>query len=90
MLALSTLPTRNDASDADVLVEVGPVDAFPIGDQLPVASLGWRPVRQTWIPPERYGDPSPINEVDAQPLAGYFEACCKRFALKYQSSHATP
>jgi hypothetical protein len=28
--------------------------------------------------------------VDAQPLAGYFEACCKRFALKYQSSHATP
>ena len=65
-LCLARRPTGEKASDADVFVEIRPVDAFPAPDQPPVRTLGGRPMYKARVPGQGHANGSAVDEVNHQ------------------------
>lgn len=64
-LALKKIP------DADVFVEVRPVEPAPLTDQSPMPPFLGRAVKQPRIPRKRHGDRSTVRQFDAQRVVGH-------------------
>ena len=47
---------QEQSLDADVLVEIGPMDSLATADDVPVGPLPTVAVKESWIPAERHGD----------------------------------
>ena len=69
-LRFTRTPTPKQALNADILVEVGPVDPFAPPDQPPVASLSGRPVHEPRVPRKRHGQGPTIHQIDDQCILG--------------------
>ena len=65
-LCLAGGATGKKAGNADVFVQVGPVDTFAAPDQAPVRALRSCPICKTWVPGQRHADGSAIDKVDNQ------------------------
>ena len=63
-------PACQKTFDADVFVEVRPVDSLAFTDQTPVSSFGLATMRQSRVPRERDGDRTPIEQVHYQGIVG--------------------
>jgi hypothetical protein len=69
-LALPGALPEQEILHADVLVEVGPVDAFPVADQAPIMPLFRRAMVKPQIPTRGDRDGPAIGEIDCQRLFG--------------------
>lgn len=76
-LAFSGGLAGKEILDADVLVQLGPVDAAAVSDQPPMVSLVGCPVGKSRIPGNRYGDRTTIGEVDGQGVVVDVHTCCR-------------
>ena len=87
---LTGRPSGKEALDADVLVEVGPMNALTATDQPGMGSLGGAPVKEAWIPGQWGGDGASVGQLNDQRIIGNLhcgglEGC----GIKNQSSHAS-
>src|SRR5439155_17945927 len=69
-LAARSRDTCEQSLDAEVLVDVGPMDALAVGDQLELCALPWRRVEEAREPRKRDAEFSPIVELDAELVTG--------------------
>src|SRR5687768_3418194 len=69
-LALAGGAAGENALDADVLVQVGPVDAGAPADQPPVGALGRGPVSEARVPRQRRRDRPTITQLELHRLVG--------------------
>ena len=65
-LRLTRTPTGEESFDADVLIEIGPVNALAVADESPTRALSIGAVRKPWVPCERYTDGPAVDQVDNQ------------------------
>jgi hypothetical protein len=89
LLSLARSATRQETRDADIFIEIGPVDPLATSNKMPVDPLRRCPVRQTREPRERYGDRSAIRKVRDQSIIAYAYAlgeCSPEFSPR--SAHA--
>jgi hypothetical protein len=74
---------------ADVLVDVGPVNAVTIANQVPVRSLGGRRVRQAPRPGQGHADRSTIDQLSDNRLVGHLDVGDASFNADH-SAHSKP
>src|ERR1700704_4861124 len=83
------VPPLEHSSDAEVLIEVGPVDAHR--HELVVRTLGRRRALEPRIPIERRGDLAPIGERHDKLTGGELNRPRAQIAdINFQSTHAKP
>ncbi|MNC99229.1 hypothetical protein D3C83_174370 [compost metagenome] len=61
MLTLAGPGTAQKILDADILVEVGPMDSLAATDEPPMVLFRNGAVRQAWIPLNGHGDAAPVG-----------------------------
>src|SRR5436309_2054595 len=66
LLVLTGRSSQDQVLDADVLVEIRPVNPLAAPDQTPVAPLVRSAMQQAWIPCEGHRDRPPIVQVNRQ------------------------
>jgi len=54
---------------AQIFVNLGPMDAMAVANELPIRPLGWGRVRESPRPRERHADDAPIGEMSGDGLA---------------------
>lgn len=72
------------AFDANVFIEIGPVETLTTSDQPPIGSLDLSPVRQTRIPRDWHGHGSTIDKMHRQSILGdlhIFGLCRSKVSL---------
>jgi len=62
--------TGEEALDADVLVELGPMDAMATADELPFGLLGGRSMRKTRIPGYGHRHTTSVYQVHHEHVLG--------------------
>ena len=89
LLALAGRFAKHQALDADVFVQVRPVDAFAAPNQPPVVPFLRRAVLQARKPRERRSHVTPVGKFDTQRFAGHAHVFCERRPwFNCQSIHA--
>ncbi|MGH2779909.1 MAG: hypothetical protein ACRDLA_00545 [Thermoleophilaceae bacterium] len=86
--ALSAPPTLEQVLDAEILVQVGPVNAMTASTQLVSLAFLWRCVCETRIPGKRNGQASTVREMNDEAILVDADAYDLWILLKFQSSHA--
>jgi hypothetical protein len=66
MLTLSRRPADEQVLDADVFVEVWPVDSSSLADEPPATPLLDRAVKEAGIPGQRHRDGAAVGQLDRQ------------------------
>lgn len=56
--------------DANVFVQVGPMNSLSLADQTPIAPLGNRSMRQPRIPCQGHSDRPPVGKLDGERVVG--------------------
>jgi hypothetical protein len=84
LLGLGTKETR----DAQIFVQVRPVNSGPVAKQLVVFELLGRCAKQTREPCQRNGDPSAVGKHDGQFVAGEGNLLRARVSLRKGRTHA--
>ena len=74
LLRLRRSATREQALNADIFVQFGPMNPFATPDQTPIEPLGGRAVCQPWEPRERRRDRPAIRQVHAQRIIAHSHA----------------
>jgi hypothetical protein len=69
-LALTRRSASEKAGDADIFVEVGPVNAFAPADQSPMFTFRRCPVREARVPWQRHAHGAAVDEIDDQGVLG--------------------
>jgi len=71
-------PPRQEALNANVLIQIRPVNSFAVADKSPVGALNMCPMRQSWEPGERRRDGPAIHQVHGKGIVAYGQAasCC--------------
>ena len=76
--------------DADILVEIRPVDSFPAADQPPIPTLAWRRMNEPGIPRQRYRNRPSVGEIDGECVVADRHAFgARRPPLNRRSAHPT-
>lgn len=65
-LCLARTPPGKKTFDAEVFVQLRPVDALTFSDEPPVSPFRWAAMCESWIPCQRNGDRTTIDECDHQ------------------------
>ena len=65
-LAFAGTRAAEEIFDADVLIEIRPVDPFTSPDETPVITLDWRASRQARVPRDWYRDTATVRKVHRQ------------------------
>src|SRR5437867_3941719 len=68
------------STNTNVFINVRPVDALAIADDLEILALFWRGIRESPGPCQRHADGSTIGELRANPVAGNFQRNDQRIA----------
>jgi hypothetical protein len=63
-LCLAGRAAGKKAGNADVFVQIKPVDTFAAPDQAPVRTLPCCPISKTWVPEQRDAHGSAVDKVD--------------------------
>ena len=88
--ALTGGASANDALNADVLVEVGPMNALSASDKPGMPSLSDGAVKEARIPRKRGGNGAPIRKLNDERIIGDINGgCLEGGGIKNQSSHAS-
>ena len=69
-LGFPRAPTSEKTIDADVFIEIRPVNSLAFPDQTPVPSFGFGAMRQSRVPRERNSNRAPIEKVHDQDIVG--------------------
>ncbi len=64
VLRFTRTPSCKKAFDADVLVQIGPVNTFTFADKAPMSAFGLAATREARVPCERNGDRATIDKFD--------------------------
>jgi hypothetical protein len=80
--------TSQQPLNADMLIEVGPLDGIPLAEQPPMRAFVGRCMHKPWIPAERDTQSTPIQQIDSQPRVSHLDGDGNRFSLKHQSIHS--
>jgi hypothetical protein len=70
-LTLAGRLPEQDVLGADVFIEIGPMNTLALTDQTPIVALLRLAVQQPWVPSQRNGDRSPVNQVNHQRVLGH-------------------
>ena len=57
--------------NAEIFVDLRPMDSMAIADNLVVVSLGWSRVAEPPRPCQRHTDDAPVNEMESNQLVRY-------------------
>jgi hypothetical protein len=76
---LVRFPACQQTLDADIFVEIRPVDALASPDEPRVIPLGSSPVSQAWEPTDGHGDHAAIRKLESQRVVAY----CHRYRLRH-------
>jgi hypothetical protein len=90
LLAFSAMAASQKLLDADVFIQVGPLNGVPIPQQLPILPFRVLGEQEPWIPRQGYDQAPSIGQIDNQVVSRYFNFHCRRFDLKHQSIYAMP
>ena len=90
MPILAAYAPRQQTFDADVLVEIGPLNSVAISQQRTILALCGRCVQQSWIPGQGNAKLAAGDKVNNQIIFSDGDSPCCRFGFKVQSTHAMP
>ena len=80
VLCFTRRPTSEETANADVFVQIGPVNALASANQAPVRAFRWSAMREAGIPEQRHAHGSPVDEVDHERVIGDGHALRQRRA----------
>jgi hypothetical protein len=75
--------TPQDTCNAEIFIDIGPVDALTVPEELPVRPLRGRRVEQARKPGQRHADSSAIDQRHSQLILGYQNILRPRNSLNY-------
>jgi len=79
LLRLTGPAVEQETFDADIFVQIRPMNSLAAGDQTPVGALRWRPTHQTREPRDRDPNRPAIRKVRDYRVIAYAYAQGKRF-----------
>ena len=81
--------TPKEAFDTEVLIDVWPMNALPIAEQLPVLALRCGGPQKTRVPHERNRDSSAVREPNLEFIVSYADILSE-WDVSCRTSHARP
>ena len=75
--------------DTEVFVDIGPMNALAVTEQLPVSALGLRRGEQARKPDQGHTDSTAVGKTDDELGGGELDRACLRRATSERSTHAT-
>jgi hypothetical protein len=84
------MPAQQEADDADVLIEIGPVDALTLANESPACTLIRRGLEKPGVPGKRDGDRAPIQQLHAEDIGRDYDGLCEgAMKVNLRSIHAS-
>jgi hypothetical protein len=78
------MPAGQQSLDADMFIQVGPLDRVSVTQETPILPLHVGSVEQAWIPGQRHLHAAAVRQLHAQVVIRHYDICGDGLHFKHQ------